>query len=293
MTTPTSPATSPSPEAAASLVERAAALAGPGRSENVVIGRTAAWIWGLDVLPSGARPETCDVDLFVPGPAPPAGDLRPARVPAEHITERSGVRVTTLDRTALDCARWLPRLEAVAALDQFLRRGVRLDALKAMARTLPDYRDSKRLRAALRAADPRAESPGESWTRTLIIDAGLPRPTPQIPVMGPLGEPFYIDLGYEPYLVGIEYDGERHHAGRRARSRDEARRRWLKKEMEWDVIPVTKDLLTRPAPYLEALLTALLHRGWNPTGRDMDRIATNLTRLHRRRPNPTRRRPHH
>ncbi|GAA3737035.1 hypothetical protein GCM10022205_23770 [Spinactinospora alkalitolerans] len=45
-----------------------------------------------------------------------------------------GVRATTLERTALDCGRLLPRLEALAALDQFVRIGVsRVDLLRRCA----------------------------------------------------------------------------------------------------------------------------------------------------------------
>ncbi|MQY09419.1 hypothetical protein [Actinomadura macrotermitis] len=255
-----------------SLTARAEAIGRLPAPGAVVVRRTAAWLWGLDVLPPGANQAEWPVDLQ------PAGLL-----PADHTVERSGVRVTTLTRTALDCARWLPRLEAVAALDQFLHRGVPLPALRAMARAPTGYPGNTKLGEVFRAADPRAESPGESWTRTLVIDAGLPRPRAQIPVMGPRGEPLYIDLGYERFQVGLEYDGERHHTGARARAYDQARRRWLGKEMGWDIIPVTKDFLSSPAPYLEALLTALLHRGWNPAEETMDRIATRLARLRRRR----------
>ncbi|MFD0853416.1 hypothetical protein ACFQ07_14355, partial [Actinomadura adrarensis] len=176
----------------------------------------------------------------------------------------------------------LPRAEAVAALDQFLRADVDRAQLRAMARALADYRDSSRLREVLRLGDAGAASPGESWTRFTVIDTGFPRPRTQIPVMGPRGVPFYIDLGYEEFRVGLEYDGEHHHTGRYARARDETRRRWLAQEKGWEVIPVTRDFLTRPVPYLEALLTALLHRGWNPSDKALHRITTRLTRLSRR-----------
>ncbi|MDL4774473.1 MULTISPECIES: hypothetical protein [Thermomonosporaceae] len=110
---------------------------------------------------------------------------------------------------------------------------------------------------------------------------GFPRPQTQVPAMGPRGERLYVDLGYEAFRVGLEYDGERHHTGRANRARDERRRRWLATEMGWEIIPVTKDFLARPVPYLEALLTALLQRGWNPDGTTMDHIATRLSRRRR------------
>ncbi|CNG57491.1 Uncharacterised protein [Mycobacterium tuberculosis] len=52
--------------------------------------------------------------------------------------------------------------------------------------------------------------------------------------------------------------------------------------MRWEIITVTKDFLPRPAPYLEALLTALLHRGWRPGNATVDGIAARLAALKRR-----------
>ncbi|GLZ05069.1 hypothetical protein Acsp03_25350 [Actinomadura sp. NBRC 104412] len=249
-----------------------AALIGRLAPPAVVARRTAAWIWGFDLLPPGSGPARPEIDL-----------LGVANVPPSHVVEESGIQVTSLTRTALDCARWLPRAEAVAGLDQFLRAGVERADLRRMAGELTGYRDSSRLREVLRLGDAGAASPGESRTRFAIIEAGFPRPRTQIPIPGPRGDPFYIDLGYERFRVGVEYDGEPHHLGARARARDEARRRWLAREAGWEIIPVTRDFLSRPAPYLEALLTTLLHRGWHPSDRTLDRITTHLTRLRRRR----------
>ncbi|MFI0348852.1 hypothetical protein [Actinomadura sp. 9N407] len=246
-----------------------AALIGRLGPSGVVARRTAAWIWGLDVLPPGLDEPEWDVDL-----------ARDRDVPPGHTTAESGVHVTTLGRTALDCARWLPRGEAVAALDQFLRH-TDIGSLELMAGGLKAYRDSVRLRDVLRLADPGAASPGETRTRLLILGAGFPRPRTQIQVPGPRCEPLSIDLGYEEFRVGMEYDGEEHHTGRLARVRDEGRRRWLAREHGWEIIPVTRDALSRPGPYLEALLTALLHRGWSPDDRTMDRIAVRLAHLER------------
>ncbi|GAA2610928.1 type IV toxin-antitoxin system AbiEi family antitoxin [Actinomadura fulvescens] len=267
--------------AATTLSARVEAMS-PLLPPRTVIGRrTAAWIWGLDVLPPGAGQADWKIELLVPPGSEidhPGCESFEATLPPEHVTVESGVRVTTPERTALDCARWLPRREAVAALDQFLRDGVDLTSLAELAAPA-GYRRSKRLRAALDAADRGAESPGESWTRVIVIDAGFPRPRTQVPVMGPHGAWVYVDLGYEDLHVGLEYDGERHHSGTAARDHDQRRRRWLRDEMGWDVIPVSRDFLGRPAPYLEALLTAMLARGWSPPDETMDTIATRLFRL--------------
>ncbi|WP_147339739.1 hypothetical protein [Actinomadura spongiicola] len=273
------------PVRGAPLHARAAALSGLLSQNTVVARRTAAWMWGLDVLPPGVSEADWGVELITH----PTCETPPSPVTAEHVelraghvTEKAGVRLTSVSRTALDCARWLPRHEAVAALDQFLRRGVNIGELTAMARTLPGYRGNKRLREIVRLGDRGAASPGESWTRMAVVRCGFPRPRTQVPVPGPTGRHLYIDLGYPDYRVGLEYDGERHHTGPESRAHDTSRRAWLTNQLGWEILPVTKELLCRPAPYLEALLTALLHRGWNPDNATMDHIATRLAQLNRR-----------
>lgn len=157
------------------LAARAAALSSLLPQEVVIARRTAAWIWGLDVLPPGVNELDWDVELITPRtpeappePSPVTADS--VEVPPEHVVKESDVRLTSPTRTALDCARWLPRYEAVAALDQFLRRDVEVDELTAMARTLRGYRGNKRLRQILRLGDRGAASPEKvgfaspSWT---------------------------------------------------------------------------------------------------------------------------------
>ncbi|MBO2451066.1 hypothetical protein J4573_28480 [Actinomadura barringtoniae] len=253
------------------------------RHPQAVIGhRSAAWLWGLDVLPPGSLQSDWRIELLVPpGTAlyDPTCDVVETDLPEHHTTQRAGIPVTSLSRTALDCARWLPRREAIAALDQFVRQGVNPADLAAMAAPLARYKRSKRLHQALDLTDPGAESPNESRARVTIIDAGFPRPRTQIPVMGPHGDWVYIDMGYEDLRVGLEYDGEKHHSSTAARAHDEHRRRWLASHMNWQVIPVARDFLTYPTPYLEALLAAMLEHGWDPPSETIDDIATRLFRL--------------
>lgn len=254
----------------------------------VVCRRTAAWLWGLDVLPPGVSPGDWPVELLVP----------PDRTPPRrngcrcHISDYEdddvvlldGTRLTSRDRTALDCARWLPRLQAVAALDQFLRDGVDPAALAACAAGLAGERNARQLREVIALGDRGAMLPGESWTRTLIVDTGFPRPRTQVPVPGPEGTHLFIDLGYADYRVGVEYDGEDHHTSPLDRAHDESRRRWLREEHGWEIIVVTKaDVLFDPHPFLAALMTALFERGWHPDDEELDVICTRLDRLRRRR----------
>src|SRR5690625_4915332 len=123
----------------------------------VATGRTAAWIHGFDVLPPGAQerawPLECASDLY-----------------ESEVTVVDGLPVTDRSRTLVDCAADLPRLEAVAAADRFLRAGVDSRSLAAVLGRLHGDR-LRQANATLLTADPRAESPMESWMRCLVSDA--------------------------------------------------------------------------------------------------------------------------
>jgi hypothetical protein len=90
-------------------------------------------------------------------------------------------------------------------------------------------------------ADPRAESPGESWTRLEILDAGLPKPELQWWVCID-GVPTYrLDLAYPKSKVCVEYDGVAFHdQTEEQRQHDRERRKWLR-DHGWKVIVVKKE----------------------------------------------------
>ena len=97
------------------------------------------------------------------------------------------------------------------------------------------------MEAALELVDPGAESPRESYLRLLLIDAGLPRPQTQIPVLGTNGIPVaYLDLGWEEHLVGVEYDGDHHRTDRRQYVKD-IRRLEMLERMGWIVVRVVAE----------------------------------------------------
>ncbi|WP_162794755.1 DUF559 domain-containing protein [Nonomuraea lactucae] len=243
----------------------------------VVCRQTAAHVWGLHALSQGTPDTDWPVELIAPGHlALPGCVTHVTQLAAHEITVHQSVRLTTLDRTALDCARWLPRLEAVAALDQFARLGVDLDALWRQA-------PSWRLRDLLGLADPGARSPRESWLRVILVDGGLPRPATQIRVPLTADRHAYLDLGWEPYRLAVEYDGQEHHTSPTDQHRDEARRDELRR-LGWRVIPVRKDVVpARTAALLEHVANALIERGWRPAPDQTTRILSRIRAARRRR----------
>ncbi|MEV3938362.1 hypothetical protein AB0K52_20590 [Glycomyces sp. NPDC049804] len=217
---------------------------------QVATGRTAAWIHGFDVLPPGADQREWPVES---SPDPPLAD----------ITVIDGLPVTRLARTLVDCAADLPRLEAVAAADQILRAGIDAGSLAAALEPLHGDR-LRRANATLLAADPRSESPMESWTRCLIGDAGLPAPVPQLRVRLPNGSSRFLDLGWERWRVGVEYDGLGARLGLGAETSDRRRHQALQ-HLGWEVLVVTaSDVMEHPRPWLVRLRELLLDRGWDP-----------------------------
>ncbi|MQM28503.1 hypothetical protein [Glycomyces albidus] len=225
---------------------------------QVATGRTAAWIHGFDVLPPGADQREWPVES---SSDPPLAD----------ITVVDGLPVTTLARTLVDCAADLPRLEAVAAADQILRAGVDAHRLADALEPLHGER-LRRANAALLAADPRSESPMESWTRCLIGDAGLPAPVPQLRVRAPNGRSRHLDLGWERWRIGVEYDGMATHLGLTAET-GVRRRHHLLQTLGWEVEVLTaSDVMEHPRPWLTRLRDLLLEKGWDPSAHELHDI---------------------
>jgi hypothetical protein len=118
------------------------------------------------------------------------------------------------------------------------------------------------LRKALPLVDGGAASPRETWLRLLLIDAGLPRPTTQLAVVQNRGRRLRtLDLGWEEFMVGVEYDGDQHRTDRPQYAKDV----WVKRklaEFGWKVTFVIKE--DRPQEIVRNVREAMISRGWRP-----------------------------
>jgi hypothetical protein len=230
---------------------------------SVVCDRTAAWLLGVDVLDYHELDVLPPLETYVL-----RGHTRTRRSECsggtrdllpEDVFEMEGLIVTTPLRTALDLGGKLSRRQAIAALDAFMRvYGLTHEELSRGVVRYFRRRGVVQLRQLIPLADPRAESPGESWTRLAIIDAGLPTPTPQLWIQVN-GVPTYrLDLAYPRARVVVEYDGREFHEGDDQERADEARRDWLRQH-GWTVIVVDKDSFTPEAldEWLDRVRTAL------------------------------------
>jgi very-short-patch-repair endonuclease len=172
------------------------------------------------------------------------------------VTRRSGVPITTVDRTGLDLARIQPLEEAVVALDQFLRTGlVTLDELRTAAAALSGP-GCRHVRRAAGLADGVAESPQETRLRLLLHRSRLPRPTAQYAVRGLDGQfVARVDFAWPEVKIALEYEGMRH-----GRSQQVARDRRRLNDLTaagWTVVFVTAADLRNPVRLIARIAAAL------------------------------------
>jgi hypothetical protein len=217
----------------------------------VLCDRSAAWLWGVtcfDLVEHEFLPELEVVSID--------GNDRIRRAEVyggkralsdEDICEVGGIKVTTPLRTACDLACLHGRNTALAIFDAFRREhGLTCADYERMLLRFRGRRGVKQAREIAPYAVASSESFAESWTRMVIIDAGLKAPTPQVWVHVPGFGWVRLDLAYEHLKIAIEYDGEEHHSRPEDRARDERRRAWLRAH-GWQVIVLTKHSFTDAA----------------------------------------------
>jgi hypothetical protein len=229
---------------------------------------SAAWLWSKRTATivgaaaaalHGAKwiPDNVPVELIHTNPRPPHGVLvrRDALLDGETQT-MDGRAVTTPERTAFDIGRRGAVRSAVVRLDALARAtGLKVNDVLRVAKCHPRAPGLRRLESALELVDAGAQSPRESYLRLLLNDAGLPRPQTQIPVLGVDGIPVaYLDLGWEDYMVAVEYDGDQHRTDRRQYVKDVQRLEMLE-QMGWIVVRVVAE--DHPAAVVQRVRGAL------------------------------------
>lgn len=172
------------------------------------------------------------------------------------------VPVTTPARTAFDIGRRRPLATAVVRLDALMRatgaKAADVDTLVERHRGAPGI---AQLRNALRLSDAGAESPQETKTRLTLVEAGLPPPQTQIQVFHGRYLVARLDMGWEEWHVGVEFDGAEHWTDPRERSRDIERIAELE-ALGWTIIRVSGEMLRkRPGLVVERVRAALRAAG--------------------------------
>jgi hypothetical protein len=158
---------------------------------------SAALLWGCRTW---AAPEQVHVIQHYRPSARSARDVvrHVVDLPPDHRAEAAGVPVTTLEPAVLDCA--------LVVADSALARGLDRARVRELWTQSPARRGRRRAELVIDLAEPGAESPWETWARYVLVRAGLPRPTLQVPVTTRLGT-FRCDLGWPEHGVLVEFDG--------------------------------------------------------------------------------------
>lgn len=189
--------------------------------------------------------------------------IRFDKVLAADTVMVGGVLATSVPRTMFDLARQLPRLKALQILDSLARAtgGSAKDALSLADRSR-GLRGVVRARELLSLVDGGSESPQETKTRLLLIDAGLPRPTTQIRVTDASGRVFArCDMGWPEWKVVVEYDGVQHWTSEKQRTWDIERYERLERA-GWLVVRVNSEQLrARPGEVVERVRLKLRAAG--------------------------------
>jgi hypothetical protein len=215
----------------------------------------AAWLWsGRSATVTGLSAAALHGSLWIGGDHP--AELTRTEGSANAITVHretlSAGEVTTVDdlpvstpaRTVFDLGRRKGLEEAVIRVDALANAcPVTPGLVHTMIESHRGARGLVQLRKVLEVMDGGAESPQETRTRMLLLHAGFRRPQTQIAVLDGTGHAFArVDMGWEEYRVGVEYDGEQHWTDPARFAHDIDRHATLT-ALGWQIVRVSADLL--------------------------------------------------
>jgi hypothetical protein len=124
-----------------------------------------------------------------------------------------GLPVTDLARTAMDLAREHGGECGTAAADRAMRWGVIREDFEDVIAGMRSWPGVTKCREAALAADPGADTPGETLTRLMLRELGLGRPATQFPIQTREGVA-WCDLRVGRHIV--EFDGRRKYRAKSA-----------------------------------------------------------------------------
>lgn len=246
---------------------RAIQLVMPGGA--VACNETAAWLYGLDVRTPGER-RALEPSLLTEHSstrvARSGARGRQAIISSDDIEFVEGIHVTNPVRTVSDLLRRMYRPYSLAAADAFAHAGLIVpESIGEYVAGLKGYRGIVQARSLAALIEPRTESPGESWQRLRMLDAGFPPPEPQHVVVDDFGRELRIDLPYPELLIATEYDGREFHSDASHRDQDRARRDYLSDVYGWTWIIGTRERIFGADTSFEDELGQLL--GMRPLAR--------------------------
>ena len=233
------------------------------RRSAVVSGCSAAALLGAKWVDAAL-----DAELTYANRRPPAGIMvHSESLLPDELRQVGDIVITSPARTAFDVGRRVrSRLRSIQQLDALANATDVKDVdIEAVMSRHPGARSVVRLRRVLPLVDGGAESPQETTARLALIDAVIPTPRTQIVVRDEYGDfVARIDMGYEEFRVGIEYDGQQHWTSADQRDLDIDRYSALL-DLGWVIVRVSSELLRyRQATFVARVVAAMQAAGWRP-----------------------------
>jgi hypothetical protein len=187
-----------------------------GAQPGLITRAKAAWLWtGRQGVVAGLAAaafhligiDTSTVELIGAARRPrPGVVIRQERIEDDEIEQRNGLRVTCAARTALDLARHLPRVRALAHLDR-LAAGVGLTHVEIteIAARYGGARGIIQARELIPLMDAGSASSGESELRLSLCDSGLRPPATNI-MVGDEDFAVRVPMGWPHLRVGVWFE---------------------------------------------------------------------------------------
>jgi hypothetical protein len=195
-------------------------------------------------------PDDGRVHISVPVKAPTGKGPRPGatrtltvhrvrHLTDKDISERGGLRVTSLERTLIDLFGTLKRRDDRRALvaEAFRKRQTTLGRMQAAIRRMPQVRRRGELFYTLDLAAGGSHSAGEMRLYEFMHDWGFPTPDRQLVPQLPKGRR-YVDCALPAYKIVLEYDGDLHLTDKQ--KHDDIMRDQQLRRLGWHTIRVTE-----------------------------------------------------
>lgn len=236
--------------------------------EAIICNESASWLYGVSTYKPSEQ-YVFEPSLVVPHGSTrvthPDTRCRQAIIKPEDVVDLDGVLVTTPLRTTSDLLRRLYRPYALAAADGMAHAGlIGVGEIEEFIARLKGYPGIVQARTLASWIEPLAASPGESWQRLRIIDAGFPIPRAQVLIVDNHGRERWVDLAYEQFKIAMEYDGREFHTDDVDVDHDDARRQYLSKVLSWRFVVARKSGIFGEDTSFEDELGCLLHMAPRP-----------------------------
>jgi hypothetical protein len=229
------------------------------KREGIVTGVAASALHGAEWVDADSP-----IELIFNCTRPPSGVVtRHERIADDEFSRAGRLPTATPARTAFDLGRYLPRGKAIERMDALMRATpFSNEEVLLLAKRYRGARGVRRLKDALPLVDGGAASLQETRLRLLFIDAGLPRPTTQIPIFDHDGRLLRtVDMGWEDFMVAAEYDGDQHRTDRPQYVKD-LRVLPMLERLGWIIVRVIKE--DRRREVIQRAWDAMVSRGWRP-----------------------------